>query len=176
MKPLTSVLAATVLLAGSLALATTPDNSKTYVATIDPPVGTIRCGFTVSGTVKTPTMATLSYGIFFRSEANIVTALNQREPVQSKFFPGATKVTITGSSKDVGDDELFQKRKSIQVQVRVWWHNQITETVGGGGPQIPTLAESAWVDVPLSSQPCATTKPFTGMSKPVSPTPVTVKH
>lgn len=176
MKSLPSVLAATVLMAGSMALATTPDNSKTYVATIDPPVGTIRCGFTVSGTVKTPTAATLSYGIFFRSEANIVTALNQRQPIQSKFFPGATKVTITGSSKDVGDDQLFQNRKTIQVQVRVWWHNQIVSNVGGGGPQIPPLTESPWVDVPLSSQPCATTKPLTGMSSPVSPAPVTIKH
>ena len=40
MKASTSVLAATLLLAGSVALATTHDDSKTYSATIDPPAGT----------------------------------------------------------------------------------------------------------------------------------------
>ena len=111
MKSLTSALAATLFLACTLALATTHDNSKTYVATIDPPTGTIRCGFSVSGTVKAPSPGYLSYGLFFRSEANIVTALNQRQPVTIYYFTGPGTVRITGTSKDVGDDELFQNAK-----------------------------------------------------------------
>jgi hypothetical protein len=176
MKSSPSILAAALLFTSSLGLATTPDSSKTYTATIDPPVGTIRCGFSVSGTVKAPVPGFLTYGLFFRSEANIVTALNQRQPVTSNYFKTPGTVRITGNSKDVGDDQLFQNRKTIQLQLRVWWTNQITGKIAGGGPQIPTLAESQWVDVPLSSQPCATTKPLTGLSSPTSSAPAVIKH
>jgi len=180
MKASASRLAAVLLLAGGVALATTRDSANDYTATIDPPVGTIRCGFTVSGSVHTPKAGALAYGFFFRSELNIVTALDRRHPETDKYFAGPDTVRLTGSSKDFEADDVLLKHKSIQVQVRVWQFGQIPGPVGGGIAQIPALAESAWVDVPLTSTACASTRPATGLAPAPSgssaPAPAAAKH
>jgi len=167
MKVSTSVLAATLLLAGSVALATTHDDSKTYSATIDPPAGTMHCGFTVSGTIKSPKPEYLYYGFFFRSELNLDSPFDQRNPVKVIHFPGPGTLRVTAGSKDVGDDDLFQKRKSMRAQLRVWWASDGADVLHPTSAYVPPpLAESVWVDIPLTSPACASMKPITGLSSP----------
>src|SRR5258708_1222273 len=99
MKTLTSVLAAMLLLAGSVARATTHDDSKAYSVTIDPPLGTMQCGFTVSGTIKSPKPIELYYGFFWRSELNIDSPFDQAHRVRVIHFSGPAELRVTASSK-----------------------------------------------------------------------------
>lgn len=161
---ISTLFASTMLLASTFALANTNDKAKTYEAIIDPPVGTMHCGFTMSGTVRSPQHDILSSGFFFRSEANIITAFDRRHTTQPHLFAGPGDIRLTASSKDFGDDELFQKRKRIQVQLRVWRFNSIPPGPDQLVPQIPTLVESAWVDIPPTSPTCASMQPSPQLS------------
>lgn len=168
MKRSASVLAGTMLLASSVALATVQDNPRAYEVTIDPPVGTMHCGFTLSGNIKTPKADALSYGFFFRSELNIISPLDPRHATQPHFFKGPDVLRVTAASKDLGNDGLFQKHKFIQAQIRVWRLGSLLGNSDPGTPQKPTLMESAWVDVPVTSPQCASMKPMTGLSSSTS--------
>ncbi len=156
-------LASTMLFAGGVALANLPD-TKTYEAILDPPVGTMRCGFTLSGTVKSPQHNAVSSGFFFKSEVNIVTPLDRRHATHPHLFDGPGEIRVTASSKDFSDDSLFQKRNRIQVQLRVWNFYSLPPGSDASVPQIPTLAESPWVDVPVTSPTCASMKPMPDLS------------
>lgn len=170
MNILTSVLVTTLLLAGNGALAATQDNSNTYVATIDPPTGSKNCGFSLSGDIKYPKAVALAYGFFFRSELNIVTALNRAHPIREAYFPGPGALHVTAESKEFDDDSDFQKRKFIQAQLRIWYAAALTAKVEGGGPQSTPLSESVWVDIPASTVGCVANRmqPATGLSSPAS--------
>ena len=167
------VLAVVLLLAGVAAPATTRDDSKTYVATVDPPAGSMRCGFTVAGNIKSPKDGYLKYGLFWRSELNIDSPFNQRNPVGIVHFTGPGTIRVTAASKDVGDDAVFQKHKTIQVKLKVWWAD--ADVLNGSPvPVAAPMVESVWVDVPMTSPGCGSTKPMTGLS-PSHPT-TTVQH
>jgi hypothetical protein len=170
MKTLSAVLAATLLLASNGALAATQDNSNTYVATIDPPTGSKNCGFSLSGDIKYPKAVALAYGFFFRSELNIVTALNRAHPIKEAYFPGPGTLHVTAESKEFDDDSDFQKRKFIQAQLRIWYAAALMGKVEGGGPQSTPLSESVWVDIPASTVGCVANRmqPATGLSSPAS--------
>ncbi len=166
---LSTLLASTMLLAGNFAWATIPDGAKTYEAIIDPPVGTMRCGFTLSGSVKSPRHEALSAGFFFRSESNIITPLDRRHATQPHLFDGPGEIRVNASSKDFSDESLFQKRNRLQVQLRVWRLNALPPSSEVSVPQIPTLVESAWVDVPVTSPTCAGMKPMPDLSPTTGP-------
>ena len=168
MKILASVLAAMLLLAGNWALAAMQDNSNTFVVTIDPPKGSRNCGFSLSGNIGSPKPAALAYGFFFRSELKIVTALNRAHPVKEAYVSGPGTLHVSAESKDFGDDNIFQKHSSIQAQLRIWNTGALLGNIGGGGPQVPPLSESIWVDIPASSSGCVANQmqPVPGLSLP----------
>jgi hypothetical protein len=178
MRTSNAILAATLLLASSVAFATTHDDSKTYSATIDPPAGTMRCGFTVSGTINSPKDQDLYYGFFWRSELNLDSPFDQRHRVKVIHFSGPGTQRVTAASKDVGDDQLFQKRRSMRAQLRIWWASDGGKVLAA--QEVPPLAESVWVDIPVTSAACASIKPATGLSTPAAPVynpaPAAVKH
>src|SRR5665213_993052 len=109
----------------------------------------------------------LYYGFFFRSELNLDSPFDQRNPVKVIHFPGPGTLRVTAGSKDVGDDDLFQKRKSMRAQLRVWWASDGADVLHPTSAYVPPpLAESVWVDIPLTSPACASMKPITGLSSP----------
>ena len=153
MKRFTPVLAAILLLASNVAPAASRDDSNNYVATIDPPTGSKNCGFSLSGTIKSPKPDYLSYGFFYRSELNIATALDRHHDLRYNHFSGPGTLRVTGESKELGDESIFQKHKFVQAQLRVWRTNDpgLIYIHAGETPQVTPLSESIWVDIPATS-------------------------
>ena len=178
MKNSTLVLAVTLLIANSMALGAARSDSNSDAVSIDPPTGSKNCGFAVSGHITSPRRVALSYGFFFRTEANIVTSLHRAQIVKNILFSGPGTQQVTASSAEHGDNSLFRQKKFVQVQLKIWklllLDPRRIGTKEWDDVLAAPLAESVWVDVPATSAGCAQMMPAAESLLPTpgdSPTP-----